>query len=288
MQGWRLEMEDAHIVKDMPSKPDHLFVAVFDGHGGGGAAIYAAKNLISCIENTPQWQQYVQEGKENVELLGSALQQAFLNIDVNLKDNQSKGPDSSGCTAVTAMITPQYIICANSGDSRCVLGSDGQSRALSEDHKPYDEGERKRIEAAGGCVQWKRVDGDLAVSRAFGDFQYKNRPDLPAESQKVTCLPDIQVWTRTPQDEILILGCDGVWDVLASYEGVEVARDILLSGETSMELVAEELVDIALHKGSRDNISAVIVKFPGAPAPTSSGGVLARRALRQKDNSSQS
>ena len=31
MQGWRLEMEDAHIATDMPQRPDHTFVAVFDG-----------------------------------------------------------------------------------------------------------------------------------------------------------------------------------------------------------------------------------------------------------------
>lgn len=174
----------------MPSKPDHLFVAVFDGHGGGGSAIYAAKNLVDIIENTPQWKQYVKAGVENYQLLGEALQQAFLFIDNDLKESQRRGTDTSGCTAVTAMITPGYIICANSGDSRCVLGYDGQARALSEDHKPYDEPERKRIENAGGCVQWKRVDGDLAVSRAFGDFQYKNRPDLSAQEQKVFLDPN--------------------------------------------------------------------------------------------------
>jgi serine/threonine protein phosphatase PrpC len=172
----------------MPSRPNHLFVAVFDGHGGGGAAIFAAKNLIDIIENTSQWKQYVEEGNENYQLLGEALQQAFLDLDKELRASQGRGTDTSGCTAVTAMITPQYIICANSGDSRCVLGYDGsQARALSEDHKPYDEPERRRIENAGGCVQWKRVDGDLAVSRAFGDFQYKTRPDLPAQEQKVRC-----------------------------------------------------------------------------------------------------
>ena len=120
---------------------------------------------------------------------------------------------------------------------------------------------------------------------------------------QVTCYPDLQIWQRTPQDEILILGCDGVWDVLASYECVELARDIILSGETSSELIAEELVDIALNKGlvpllvslsnhsqhshsltgSRDNISAAVVRLPGAPAPTSSGGVMARRAAREQN-----
>jgi serine/threonine protein phosphatase PrpC len=113
----------------------------------------------------------------------------------------------------------------------------------------------------------------------------------------VTCFPDIQVWTRAATDELLLLGCDGVWDVMSSLEGAELVRDILLSGETSMELVAEEVVDIALQKGlsellppshtlpsgSRDNISAVVVKLPGAPEPTSSEGVLGRRSARERD-----
>ena len=53
------------------------------------------------------------------------------------------------------------------------------------------DSERSRIENAGGKVSWKRVDGDLAVSRALGDFFYKNRDDLPPQDQKVTAFPDI-------------------------------------------------------------------------------------------------
>ena len=45
MQGWRVEMEDAHIAVDIPSKPNHLFLGVWDGHAGDGAAKYAANNL---------------------------------------------------------------------------------------------------------------------------------------------------------------------------------------------------------------------------------------------------
>jgi serine/threonine protein phosphatase PrpC len=267
----------------MPSLTSHLLVAVFDGHGGAGAALYASQNLVKVIEATDQWKTYVAEGKENPQLLGEIMQQSFLNIDSLLRTHQQSSPDSSGCTAVTAMITPEFILCANAGDSRCVFGYDHQARALSEDHKPYDEGERRRIEAAGGCVQWKRVDGDLAVSRALGDFQYKTRPDLPAKDQKVmsqppspayhphhlsslqvTCFPDIDVWQRTPQDEVLILGCDGVWDVMSTQEGVNSVTEILEQGEENMLLVAEELVDIALLKGiSRDSyVFSCLIGFP--------------------------
>lgn len=49
----------------------------------------------------------------------------------------------------------------------------GQAIDLSNDHKPYLEGEKERIEKAGGHVKFNRVNGDLAVSRALGDFAYK-------------------------------------------------------------------------------------------------------------------
>ena len=45
---------------------------------------------------------------------------------------------------------------------------------MSEDHKPDNAGEVKRIEKANHYVEDSRVDGNLALSRAFGDFQYKD------------------------------------------------------------------------------------------------------------------
>lgn len=180
MQGWRLEMEDAHVAIDMPSQSDHLFLAVFDGHAGAGAAKYASEHIITHIENSKHWKDYQSGGCLDIKLLGQALTDAFLAVDEEMKHHQSRvvQDDVSGCTSVTAMITPQYIICANAGDSRCVMGTDNTAKPLSDDHKPYNEIEKKRIENAGGFVQWNRVDGDLAVSRALGDFSYKNRPDF--------------------------------------------------------------------------------------------------------------
>ena len=44
---------------------------------------------------------------------------------------------------------------------------------LSNDHKPNREDESKRIRDAGGFVINNRVMGELAVSRAFGDVEFK-------------------------------------------------------------------------------------------------------------------
>ena len=71
----------------------------------------------------------------------------------------------------------------NVGDSRCIASINGVSEALSVDHKPGDMLERARIENAGGFVEFNRVNGNLALSRAVGDFAFKNNSSLPPEDQ---------------------------------------------------------------------------------------------------------
>jgi serine/threonine protein phosphatase PrpC len=245
---------------------------------------------------------------ENPEILGNALIRAFVELDAQLRKHQMRTindakPDMSGCTAVCALVTKKYIICANAGDSRCVLGTNGVARPMSFDHKPHSASERKRIEDAGGTVQWKRVDGDLAVSRAFGDFQFKARSDLDTHQQKVSCWPDVEVYDRSPEeDDVLVLACDGVWDVLSNEAAIDTVRQILLMGEKAPDLIAEELVDTALNLGtevcvcktlpllailfilrlgSMDNISAIVARFPAAKlGDPSLGGVAALRKAR--------
>jgi serine/threonine protein phosphatase PrpC len=82
-----------------------------------------------------------------------------------------------GCTAVSAIVTPDKIYVGNSGDSRAVVGVKEGSKltglALSEDHKPDNIEEKARIEKAGGFVEENRVKGILNLSRSLGDLEYK-------------------------------------------------------------------------------------------------------------------
>merc|ERR1719481_1062945 len=94
-----------------------------------------------------------------------------------------------GKVAVTKPI--HDIWCGNAGDSRCVAGVGGEARPLSYDHKPMDTKERARIEAAGGFVEFNRVNGNLALSRAMGDFVFKMNDKLPQSEQIVTCDVDV-------------------------------------------------------------------------------------------------
>jgi protein phosphatase 1G len=65
------------------------------------------------------------------------------------------------------------LFVANAGDSRCVLGRGGLAVALSFDHKPENDEERRRIEHAGSTITEGRVDGNLNLSRSLGDLKYK-------------------------------------------------------------------------------------------------------------------
>lgn len=62
----------------------------------------------------------------------------------------------------------------------------GKAVPLSRDHKPTLKDERARIEAAGGFVEYKRVNGNLALSRALGDFMFKRNDHKSAQEQIVT------------------------------------------------------------------------------------------------------
>lgn len=283
MQGWRVEMEDSHtIITNLEGLNGHSFVAVYDGHGGSLCAEYAGKNMMKFIQATQDYKKYASSpaGHRDEQLLGSAMKQAFLDIDAALKEEPEfkNNSDRSGCTALAAFITPTHIVVAHAGDSRAVICGGGEVKLATEDHKPYDAGERNRIEAAGGCVSMKRVDGDLAVSRALGDFQYKDAALAP-EKCKVTAYPDTMSYVRSKNDELLVLCCDGIWDVMTNKILYQTVVDIFTEGEQNVGVACEEVLDVCLQRGSRDNMSAVIVAF--ASLKVGSGpGVSGRRAIR--------
>ncbi|CAE8713869.1 unnamed protein product, partial [Polarella glacialis] len=100
------------------------------------------------------------------------------------------------------------------------------------DHKPNSYIEKSRIEAAGGYVENTapgqfRVNGNLNLSRALGDLEYKKDSTLPPEKQIICATPDVTFFDRDAKDEFLIICCDGVWDVKSNQEVVDFIRERL-------------------------------------------------------------
>jgi serine/threonine protein phosphatase PrpC len=131
----------------------------------------------------------------------------------------------------------------------------------SKDHKPSNTEETVRILKAGGFVRGGRVDGDLAVSRSFGDFDLKQNTNLPRCSQKVSVEPDVKQFARDDADEFIVLACDGVWDVIDSEPCVVWVRNALKT-QSDLGKVCEDLIEYCcVDLCSRDNISVLIVVF---------------------------
>ena len=131
------------------------------------------------------------------------------------------------------------------------------------DHKPSMWFERARIEAAGGtvvCGRTARLDGNLAVSRSLGDFDFK-KEKRPAAEQKVSCLPDIYEVTGLQEGSLLLLACDGLWDTMSTEEAAQFVHERLQSNP-SMELadIAQELIDCSLVE-TRDNVTVLLAQL---------------------------
>ncbi|CAO3677847.1 unnamed protein product [Rhizopus microsporus] len=257
MQGWRLTMEDAHCAQLNLNGTGACFFGVYDGHGGSAVAKYTGESLHHRVRESDYF-----DKKEYAK----ALTDAYMKLDKELAEDQSFICDPSGCTAITALIIPEEkaIYAANAGDSRAIISVNGKSKALSYDHKPSDPKESERINNAGGFVEFNRVNGNLALSRAIGDFEFKQNNDLPPEKQAVTCHPDVLEHKITDEDEFLVLACDGIWDCMTNQQVVNYIRE-QLAEKTKLDEICEQIMDHCLSPDNDgggvgcDNMSIIIV-----------------------------
>ncbi|KAI7906951.1 phosphatase 2C-like domain-containing protein [Cokeromyces recurvatus] len=258
MQGWRISMEDAHTHILDYENTGTAFFAVFDGHGGANIAKYSSQQLPELVINSEDFKKG--EYKDS-------LRKGFFQIDANLREDPEYEHEPSGCTAIVALLTKDNVLyISNAGDSRAIICANGIAVALSQDHKPTNPKETERIKNAGGYVEMGRVNGNLALSRALGDFEFKNATDLPPEKQAVTADPDITVHKMTDKDEFIVLACDGIWDCMTNQEVATFVRKHV-ANNVPLKEICERLMDNCLADSSNtggvgcDNMTVEIIAF---------------------------
>lgn len=271
MQGWRMSMEDAHTtVPSVPGLGSCSFYGVYDGHCGHTIAKYSSENLLNEFLNHNDLRDIINsENNEKIDpsVISKVMEESFVILDDYMRTIPpwKNGEDQSGTTAVCGFITKNDIICANCGDSRAIVSSGGELKLVTRDHKPYNDEEKRRIEKAGGSVMMQRVNGSLAVSRALGDYEYKATENMPSIEQQVSPLPEIFVLERDEErDEFLVLACDGIWDVMSNQEVLDFVHKELQIREDRGQ-ICDNLIEECFQRGSRDNMSVVLVTFPSAP-----------------------
>uniref|UniRef100_A0A672QXH7 Protein phosphatase, Mg2+/Mn2+ dependent, 1Na (putative) n=1 Tax=Sinocyclocheilus grahami TaxID=75366 RepID=A0A672QXH7_SINGR len=144
-------------------------------------------------------------------------------------------------------MSPRNIYFINCGDSRTFLCRDGQVVFHTEDHKPINPREKERIQNAGGSVTLQRINGSLAVSRALGDFDFKEVEWRTQTEQLVSPEPEVYELERSPEDEFLVVACDGVWDAIGNEELCAFVRNRLQVCDDLRE-ICSQVIDLCLYK----------------------------------------
>jgi len=249
--------------------------AVFDGHGQKGHDVsnfvkealpkLIVKHAISKTESSlPEMQAMFQEVFHKTQSL------------ITLADKMHKlSARMSGTTATVCIHDTEKgkIWVAHVADSTCVLGKEnGQGIQITRDHKPELKEERSRIEKNGGRVVFdgyanhrvyaknSRYPG-LNMSRCLGDL-------LGHEDCGIICEPEVYERTLEPDDQVLLLCSDGVWEFISPSEAINLVSPYgRKKGMQAAEHLAREAWDRWINEeGGQvvDDITVVLVHLQHA------------------------
>ena len=215
---------------------ENIFMGVLDGHG------YYGQEVSEYIrENLPMDLNRILKAKK-INLLKDDLSEIIKNTfemeNNSLLRNKQIDSNLSGSTCVSVIYTPEKLIIANLGDSRCVLGkkinNEWKVENLTRDHKPSVPEEADRIRSYGGRIRpMKDEEGNfigplrvymkekdipgLAMTRSFGDYYASTAGTIP--------IPDVREYKLNPEDKFLILASDGLFEFIDSNEVVNIVSD---------------------------------------------------------------
>jgi serine/threonine protein phosphatase PrpC len=218
LQGRRPTMEDGHSMVESPSSSSssssqYNLYAVYDGHGGSKAAAFMEERFPAAVEK------FAAESDDVEQIVRKAVAEMEDEFVKMAKADQL----DDGTTMVCALISNGKLVVANVGDSEAILYRNGTPLPLSVIHNPKrNDQETARITAAGGRVVKGRLGHphlnpqyfSIAVSRAIGDIMYKLPEHTSGKDSGMIATPDVSVVLLSPDSDLLILACDGVWDVI--------------------------------------------------------------------------
>jgi len=265
MTGKQLKNEDTAVIF-LDILPGMDFYGIFDGHGGKAASNYVKLN-VSRI--------FLEVMERNSNDLGQCFREVYIETNRQMKKHfegidaanhstQQKRLADVGTTSVMCVLsrTTKQLFLANAGDSRAILGKKGTKHnviRLSIDHKPSSTTEVKRIRKNGGYIMTDDKSYRaarpaasmlaLAVVRGLGDFS--SQPIISHEPHVVV------VQLIEDEDEVLIMGSDGLWDLVSDKEAVKISKSV----HHHPFRAAIKLRDYAYLQRSGDDITVIVVSL---------------------------
>ena len=251
------------------------FFAIYDGHGGKGCSSFLKENLYKNIKDF---------SIVGIKMAIDMAEEKFLTqYAVNEK---GRIIDPSGSCGIMLMIKGKKCIIANIGDSRLIIFRNKSISFITADHKPDSVIERARIELSGGKLYkvetlipiyqngmrknapYRIMPGRLSVSRTFGDIQAKDE-NFGGNKTAIIALPDITEIELNEEYNFIVIGCDGIFDVLKNEELLECIRIVIKEKNiTNFKNVnihklcgdfCSMIIKSALAKESFDNVSCIVI-----------------------------
>lgn len=268
-QGKRETMEDAHCATSLKVRFQNgqeyqgSVFGIFDGHAGDQCAIEASKHIPVYIKEELEKVDFTEDG------IYRALRQSFIQFAFDYEQVRNEGT-----TALVALVLQGKLWVANLGDSRAVLMNGDRNIQCTHDAKPDDSRFTKKIKSLGGSVSFRRINSTLATGGAFGNNTKTYPPKRPGDAERLNkpvphrydnlrnCVPFWPQITCFPLDEIdkdnsfLVLACDGLYEVASTDQVLDTVRN---HSELEAKALADLLVRSALHSGSTDNVSVMVL-----------------------------
>ena len=250
-----------------------FYFGIFDGHGGNGCSTFLKNNLHKNIKEF---------SAIGLKIGIDITEEKFKTNEAMDENGEIK--DSSGSCGLILMIKEKKCIIANIGNSRLVVFKNNKIDFETMDHKPDSIIEKARIELAGGKIYkppnlyqeenkiempWRVLPGELCVSRALGDIQAKDE-NFGGNKTVVICMPDITEINLDDNYNFIVMGSDGIFDVLKNEELLECINIVLkekkieenINDEDVHKLCgnfADMIIKSSLAKNSFDNLSCIVI-----------------------------
>jgi len=257
----RQEMEDFHCIKQALGKNPYIsYFSIFDGHGGKDVSSYLSLNFHRVLIKEINSIIFNSNDDENVKNIMTAIKNAFEKIDQEILKNNNFSNDVGSTATIIVIycneneinekkVFSRTLICANVGDSNGFLINKNYIKLITKGHKCEDPSEVKRIKDQGGIVFQGRIFGKLILTRTLGDKEMKKYGVVP--------IPDFFCKKISNDDLFVIIGSDGVWDIIEENEIYKIGIEKGLSSEE----FSKKLINISKERDTRDNANCIVIKL---------------------------